>query len=84
LTAERPVGTWAFAGVAIASLGGPLALAALIVAALIVPSIAEDAISSAGLVTLASAVVFMAPLAIWLSYVGHLRGLYLSIAHPAS
>ena len=68
MSAERPIGTWAFAGVAIASLGGPLALAALIV-----PSVAEDAISSAGLVTLASAVVFAAPLAIWLLYVGHLR-----------
>jgi hypothetical protein len=68
LTAERPIGTWAFAGVAIASLGGPLALAALIV-----PSVLEDAITSAGLVTLASAVVFAAPLAIWLFYVGHLR-----------
>ena len=65
---ERPIATWAFAGVAIASLGGPLALAALIV-----PSVAEDAISSAGLVTVASAVVFGAPLAIWLFYVGHLR-----------
>ena len=68
MSAERPIGTWAFAGVAIASLGGPLALAALIV-----PSVAEDAISSAGLVTLASAVVFAVPLAIWLFYVGHLR-----------
>jgi hypothetical protein len=65
---ERPIGTWAFAGVAIASLGGPLALAALIV-----PSVMEDAISSAGLATIAGAVVFVAPLAIWLLYVGHLR-----------
>jgi hypothetical protein len=66
--AERPIGTWAFAGVAIASLGGPLALAALIV-----PSVAEDAITSGGLATLAAAVVFVAPLAIWLRYAGHLR-----------
>jgi amino acid transporter len=66
--AERPIGTWAFAGVAIASLGGPLALAALIV-----PSVLEDAITSGGLATLAAAVVFVAPLAIWLRYVGHLR-----------
>ena len=65
---ERPIGTWAFAGVAIASLGGPLALAALIV-----PSVAEDAISSAGLATFAAAVVFVAPLAIWLLVLGHLR-----------
>ncbi len=65
---ERPIGTWAFAGVAIAALGGPLALAALIV-----PSVSEDAISSGGLVTLAAAVVFVAPLAIWLRYAGHLR-----------
>lgn len=65
---ERPIGTWAFAGVAIAALGGPLALAALIV-----PSVSEDAISSGGLVTLAAAIVFVAPLAIWLRYAGHLR-----------
>ena len=65
---ERPIGTWAFAGVAIASLGGPLALAALIV-----PSVMQDAIFSAGLATIAATVVFVAPLAIWLLYVGHLR-----------
>ena len=65
---ERPIGTWGFAGVALAALGGPLALAALIV-----PAVTEDAISSAGLATIAAAVVFVAPLAIWLRYVGHLR-----------
>jgi amino acid transporter len=65
---ERPIGTWGFAGVAIAALGGPLALAALIV-----PAVTEDAISSAGLVTIAATVVFVAPLAIWLLYVRHLR-----------
>jgi hypothetical protein len=64
----RPIGTWGFAGVAIASLGGPLALAALIV-----PSVMEDAILSAGLATIAATVVFVAPLAIWLLYVRHLR-----------
>ncbi len=69
MSSERPIGTWAFAGVAIASLGGPLALAALIV-----PSVMEDAISSAGLATIVSAVVFLAPLAIWLRYVGYLHG----------
>ena len=68
MSAERPIATWAFAGVAIASLGGTLALAALIV-----PWVLEDAISSAGLAVLASAVVFAAPLAMWLFYVGHLR-----------
>src|ERR1700761_1620325 len=59
----RWVGTWAFTGAAASSLGGPLALAALIA-----PAVTADAASSAGLATIAAAVVFVAPLAIWLLY----------------
>jgi amino acid transporter len=59
----RPIGAWAFLGVTVTSLGGPLALAALYA-----PSIVADASASAGLATLAAAVVFGAPLLIWLRY----------------
>ena len=59
----RPIGQWAFAGVAVVSLGGPLALAALYA-----PSIAGGASSSAGLAMVAAAVVFGFPLAIWFGY----------------
>jgi amino acid transporter len=61
--AGRPIGPWAFFGVAIASLGGPLALAALIA-----PGLVADAADSSGLAILASTVVFGAPLVIWLRY----------------
>lgn len=70
----RPIGQWAFAVVAVASLGGPLALAALYA-----PSIASGAASSAGLGTLAAVVVFGFPLAIWFGYARHISstgGLY--------
>jgi amino acid transporter len=70
----RPIGGWAFLGVTVTSLGGPLALAALYV-----PSIVADASASAGLATLAAAVVFGAPLLIWLRYSSHVAdagGLY--------
>jgi len=70
----RPVGQWAFAGVAVTSLGGPLALAALYA-----PSIAGGAASSAGLAMVAAAVVFGFPLAIWFGYARHISssgGLY--------
>jgi amino acid transporter len=63
---RRPIGPWAFTGVAITSLGGPLALAALIA-----PGLVQDATDSAGLAILASLVVFGAPLAIWLRYSRH-------------
>jgi hypothetical protein len=63
----RSVGTWAFTGVAVSSLGGPLALAALIV-----PAVTADAASSAGLAVIAAAVVFGAPLVMWLRYARHL------------
>lgn len=65
---ERPIGEWAFAGVAIVSFGGPLALAALYA-----PSIVGDASASAGLAMLAAAVVFLVPLAIWLRYSKHVN-----------
>jgi amino acid transporter len=73
-TTGRPVGPWAFTGVAVASFGGPLALAALIA-----PAIVADAADSAGLAMLAAVVVFAAPLAIWLRYaryVHHSGGLF--------
>jgi len=62
-TSEPPIGTWAFTGVAVASFGGPLALAALNA-----PGLVGDASASAGLAMLAAVAVFTAPLAIWLRY----------------
>lgn len=70
----RPIGRWGFAGVAVASFGGPLALAGLAA-----PGIVADASESAGLTTLLSVVVFAVPLAIWLRYARHINssgGLY--------
>ncbi len=64
-----PIGGWAFAGVAVASLGGPLALAALAI-----PGALADAGGSTGLATVASLLVFAAPLAIWLRYARHVNG----------
>ncbi|HKD93912.1 MAG TPA: hypothetical protein VKB43_04290 [Gaiellaceae bacterium] len=49
-------------GLAIASIGGPLALANLL------PTTAGDSIESAGLVVLLAVVVFAAPLTLWLVY----------------
>lgn len=62
------VGSWAFFAFALASFGGPLALAALIA-----PGVVADASASAGLATIAAAVVFLAPLAIWLRYSRHVN-----------
>jgi amino acid transporter len=59
----RSIGPWAFLGVTVTSLGGPLALAALYA-----PAIVADASSSAGLAMVAAAVVFGFPLVIWLRY----------------
>jgi amino acid transporter len=70
----RPIGQWAYTGVAVTALGGPLALAALYA-----PSIAGGAASSAGLAMVAAAVVFGFPLAIWFGYARHISssgGLY--------
>lgn len=69
LGATAPIGQWAFAGVALTSLGGPLALAALYA-----PAIAAGATSSAGLAMVAAAVAVGFPLAIWLSYGRHVSG----------
>ncbi len=60
---RRPIGEWAFLGVAITSFGGPLALAGLIAPGLIV-----NASESAGFAMLAAVVVFTVPLWIWLRY----------------
>ena len=71
---ERPISPWVFALVATASFGGPLALAAAGA-----PGLVDDAGDSAGLAMLAAAVVFTAPLAIWLRYsrdVNSAGGLY--------
>lgn len=71
---ERPIGAWAFTGVAVASFGGPLALAALSA-----PGLVADAGASAGLEMLAAAVLFASALAIWLRYARHVSssgGLY--------
>lgn len=64
-----PMGQWAFTGVAVTSLGGPLALAALMV-----PGIMAGAGSSAGLATVASAAAFAVPLWLWLDYSRDVRG----------
>ncbi len=69
LRPAQPIGQWAFAGLAVASLGGPLALAALYA-----PSIAGGASSSAGLAMIAAALAFGFPLAIWLGYARHVSG----------
>jgi amino acid transporter len=74
VTAGRPIGKWAFAGVAVTSFGGPLALAALYA-----PSIVADASASAGLAMVGAVVVFTVPMAIWLRYAQHVHssgGLY--------
>jgi hypothetical protein len=63
----RPIGWWAFAGVAVASLGGPLALAALSA-----PGLVADATDSAGLAMLLAVVLFTAPLVIWLRFARHI------------
>jgi hypothetical protein len=70
----RPIGQWGFAAVAVVSLGGPLALAALYA-----PSIAGGAASSAGLAMVLAAAAFGFPLAIWFGYARHISssgGLY--------
>jgi amino acid transporter len=68
-SAQRPLPGWAFIGVAVASFGGPLALAAQIA-----PGTVSDAASSAGFAMVAAVVVFAAPLAIWLRYSATVAG----------
>jgi amino acid transporter len=65
---RRPIGRLAFIGVALTSLGGPLALAALYA-----PDVVADASASAGLAMAAAIVVFVVPLAIWLRYSKHIN-----------
>lgn len=64
-----PIGATGFTGVVLASLGGPLALAALYA-----PTTVADASGSAGLVALTAAVVFGAPLLLWVRYARHVAG----------
>ena len=61
--ASPPLPAWAFTAFAVASFGGPLALAASGA-----PSVVGDAAGSSGFAMLAGAVVFLVPLAIWLRY----------------
>ncbi|HEY6933106.1 MAG TPA: hypothetical protein VI452_06870 [Marmoricola sp.] len=65
---EGLLGTGSLVGVVIASLGGPLALAALYA-----PHILADTSASAGLASVAAAVVFLLPLGIWLGYTRRLQ-----------
>ena len=66
----RPASAWAFAGVAVTSFGGPLALAALYAPGIV----AGAASASAGLAMVAAVVVFAFPLAIWLRYARQVNG----------
>jgi hypothetical protein len=65
----RPLRTWAFLAFAVASFGGPLALAAAGA-----PSVIGDAGGSSGLAVLAGAVVFLVPLGVWLRYSDEITG----------
>lgn len=67
--APAALGGWAFAAVAICSLGGPLALAALMA-----PGLLDEAGGSAGLIGLAGLVVALAPLAVWLRFSDRVHG----------
>lgn len=69
VTAGRPVSGWAFAGFAITSFGGPLALAALYA-----PGLVTDASTSAGFAMAGGVVVFAFPMAIWLGYSRQVNG----------
>ncbi len=68
--AARPVSAWAFAGVAVTSFGGPLALAALYAPGIV----AGSAGASAGLAMVAAMAVFAVPLVIWLRYARQVNG----------
>jgi hypothetical protein len=65
---ERRIHPWAFYGVALASFGGPLAIAAMGA-----PSVLADAGDSTGLATVISLAVFAVPLWIWLRYSRQIR-----------
>ena len=64
-----PLPPWAFIAFALASFGGPLALAAAAV-----PGVTAGAGDSAGLASLAGAVAFVVPLAVWLRYARVVNG----------
>ena len=71
-----------FAGFAVSSVGGPLALAALYLP----DAVGSRAISSMGLVALAGAALFAAPLLIWWRYSGQIAsdgGLYAFVERAA-
>jgi len=70
MSGARPVSAWAFAGVAVTSFGGPLALAALNAPGIV----AGSAGASAGLAMVAAVAVFGFPLAIWLRYARQVNG----------
>ncbi len=58
--------SWLFAGIVVASIGGPLALVALQIPA------SSDVASRVPWVTLAGTVLFLAPLAVWYGYAGRI------------
>jgi len=60
--AARPLSPVLFAGLAVGSIGGPLALLSML------PGTVGDGVDSAGLVVVLSLLVFAAPLAIWWLY----------------
>lgn len=60
---SKPLSSGGFLAIAVVSIGGPLALAALYV-----PEIVHDASASAGLITVLAPVAFAFPLLIWLRY----------------
>ena len=64
-----PISSAAFLGVALASLGGPLALAALYA-----PTIVGDASGSSGLAVLLGSAAFGVPLLVWLRYARRVAG----------
>jgi len=65
----RSIGGLPFLGVVVSSLGGPLALAALYV-----PALVADVAGSAGWVALAGSAMFAVPLLVWVRYAGRLAG----------
>lgn len=64
-----PLHPWAFTAFAVASFGGPLALAAVSA-----PGLAADAGQSSGLAMVSAAVAFGVPLAVWLRYSREITG----------
>ena len=63
------IGGLPFLGVVVASLGGPLALAALYV-----PTIVGDVTTASGLVTVTGSLMFVVPLVVWLRYARDVAG----------